>query len=222
MKVKLSKMAKTFLGKILGTKQDNFFPMFNSMIAIVWESADKLNEFLSNPAEMEPKDLYNQVKSLEHQADDIVHQVYDTMGATFVTPFDREDIAKLISKMDDIIDLITATSQKILLYKPTRLPARIKDLSRLILEGCEEIRTAVADLNKLKKNKKVLKAVVMMGEVEKRADDVFHELLSDLFDHETNAMELIKTKKIVETMEMATDRVEDVADVFRTLILKSS
>ena len=62
----------------------------------------------------------------------------------------------------------------------------------------------------------------MMGEVEKRADDVFHELLSDLFDHETNAMELIKTKKIVETMEMATDRVEDVADVFRTLILKSS
>jgi len=215
-------MAKTFLGKIFGSKQDNFFPMFDSMAEIALQSANKLNSYLAGSSDISPKDLYGEIKALENQADDVVHHVYDTMGSTFVTPFDREDIQKLISKIDDIIDLVNATSQKIFLYEPARLPDRIREMSQLIVNGCEQIRIAVGELGRLKKNKVVVKAVVMMDEVEKKADDVFHEMLSDLFDHETNAVELVKNKKIIETMEMATDRIEDVADVFRTLMLKAS
>jgi hypothetical protein len=215
-------MAKTFLGKIFGSKQDNFFPMFDSMAEIALQSANKLNNYLAGSSDISPKDLYGEIKALENQADDVVHHVYDTMGSTFVTPFDREDIQKLISKIDDVIDLVNATSQKIFLYEPVRLPERIREMSQLIVIGCEQIRIAVGELGRLKKNKVVVKAVVMMDEVEKKADDVFHEMLSDLFDHETNAVELVKNKKIIETMEMATDRIEDVADVFRTLMLKAS
>ncbi|MFO7617951.1 MAG: DUF47 family protein [Bacteroidales bacterium] len=215
-------MAKTFLGKIFGSKQDNFFPMFDSMAEFAWQSANKFNGYLAVSSTILPQDLYNDIKALENQADDVVHHVYDTMGSTFVTPFDREDIQKLISKMDDIIDLLTSASQKILLYQPARLPARTREMAQLIVNGCEQIRIAVGELSRLKKNKKVIKAVVLMDQVEKRADDVFHEMLSDLFDHETNAVELIKNKKIFETLEMATDRIEDVADVFRTLMLKAS
>lgn len=215
-------MAHTILGKIFGTRQDNFYPMFESMAEVAWQTSDLLNRYLSGQSGTKAQDLYQEIKGLEQQADEVVHRVYDTMSSTFVTPFDREDIQKLISKTDDIIDLITATSQKIVLYEPAKLPVRIRELSQLIFNGCEEIRGAVGELNRLKKNKKVVKHVVMMDEIEKRADDVFHELLSDLFDNETNAVELIKNKKIIETMEMATDRIEDVADVFRTLMLKAS
>jgi predicted phosphate transport protein (TIGR00153 family) len=215
-------MAKGFLRKILLPKEDKFFPMFEEMADLIAKSAAILNRIITSPVPSEETDLFAEIKVLENQADDIVHNVLDSVDSSFITPFDREDIQRLISKMDDVIDLINSTSQQIKLYKPKSKMPQVHDLAQIIVRGCEQIRIAVPELRNLKKSDKLQAACLAMNDLENQADDVFHELISTLFQSETNPIELIKRKEILETMEEVTDCVEDVSDVLKTIMIKSA
>jgi predicted phosphate transport protein (TIGR00153 family) len=188
------------------------------------ETACKAAELLKILIQTEDAELrepiFKEIKDLENKGDDIAHQVFDQLDSTFITPFDREDIHKLAFTIDDVLDFINGTSQRIKLYKPKNFPAEFLEFSELIITGTKEIHTAVKELRNLKKPNKISEACIRINEIENAADEVYHSTLSQLFANEQDAIELIKKKEIIQTMERAADRIEDVADVLKTIIIK--
>jgi uncharacterized protein len=215
-------MAKGFIRKVLLPKEEKFFPMFEDMAEMISKAAHLLARIIDHNEPAQQEETFREIKLLETRADDIVHQVFDTLDSTFITPFDREDIQRLTSKMDDVMDFINATSQQIKLYKPKKLLPQYRELCLVVVRGSEQIRIAVPELQNLKVPKKINDACVKINELENIADDIFHQLISELFENETDPIELIKNKEILETLEATTDRIEDVSDILKTIIIKST
>ena len=160
------------------------------------------------------------IKQMENDGDDVAHKIFDELDKTFITPFDREDIHQLVSTLDDVLDLINGASQRIRLYKPKKFPAQFRELAVILVHGAEEVQAAVKELKNLKKPDKINASCVRINELENLADDLYHMVISDLFEHEKDAIELIKVKEVLQTIERACDRVEDVSDVLKTIIIK--
>ncbi len=215
-------MATGFIKKILLPKEEKFFPLFEGIADLVTESAQILAKIVESHQPAEEHDMFREIKNLEKKADDIAHAVFDALDTTFITPFDREDIHQLTSKMDDVLDFINSASQQIKLYKPKKMLPQFKEMVVIIIRGCEQIKVATKELHNLKKPGKISDACVKINELENVADDIYHQLLSELFDTESNAIELIKNKEILETLEMAADSIEDVSDILKTIIIKSA
>jgi predicted phosphate transport protein (TIGR00153 family) len=215
-------MAKGILKKILLPKEEKFFPFFEDLADLVSEGAQALAKIVESPEPASEQDLFRDIKILEKKADDVAHSVFDALDTTFITPFDREDIHQLVSKMDDVLDFINAASQQIKLYKPKKLLPQFKEMVVIVQRGCAQIIVATAELHNLKKPGKISDACVKINELENVADDIYHRLLSELFETETNAIELIKNKEILETLELACDSIEDVSDILKTIIIKSA
>lgn len=215
-------MAKGYVRKLLLPKEEKFFPMFEDMSELISKAAHLLSRIIDHAEPSLQEEIFREIKNLETKADDIVHQVFDQLDATFITPFDREDIQKLTSKLDDVMDNINACSQQIKLYKPKKLLPQFRELCLVVVRGCEQIRVAVMELHNLKDPRKINDACVKINELENIADDIYHQLISELFDTETDPIELIKNKEILETLEATTDRVEDVSDIMKTIIIKSA
>jgi uncharacterized protein Yka (UPF0111/DUF47 family) len=142
------------------------------------------------------------------------------LGKNFITPFDREDIHRLISRIDDVLDYIHGASKRMELYKITNFTPEIIKLSELIQTGANEINNAVLELRNLKNLRKITDACVRINSVENHADDIFDNAVAKLFDEEKNAVELIKMKEILSALETATDKAEDVANVLESIIVK--
>ncbi|TSA37957.1 MAG: DUF47 family protein [Porphyromonadaceae bacterium] len=215
-------MASGFIKKILLPREEKFFPFFESLADLITDSARVLSKIVESTEPAMQHDLFREIKNLEKKADDIAHAVFDALDTTFITPFDREDIHQLTSKMDDVLDFINTTSQQIKLYKPKKLLPQFKEMVVIIIRGCEQIKVAANELHNLKKPGKISDACVKINELENVADDIYHQLLSELFETETNAIELIKNKEILESLEMAADSIEDVSDILKTIIIKSA
>lgn len=215
-------MAKGFIRKLLLPKEEKFFPMFEDMAELISKAAHLLARVIDHAEPAAQEEAFREIKLLETKADDIVHQVFDSLDSTFITPFDREDIQRLTSKMDDVLDNINATSQQIKLYKPKKLLPQFRELNLVVVRGCEQIRIAVMELKNLKNPGKINDACVKINELENIADDIYHQLISELFDTETDPIELIKNKEILESLESTTDRIEDVSDILKTIIIKSA
>ena len=215
-------MASGFIKKILLPKEKKFFPFFEGLADLITDSARVLLKIVESTEPAMQHDLFREIKNLEKKADDIAHAVFDALDTTFITPFDREDIHQLTSKMDDVLDFINTTSQQIKLYKPKKMLPQFKEMVVIIIRGCEQIKVAANELHNLKKPGKISDACVKINELENVADDIYHQLLSELFETETNAIELIKNKEILESLEMAVDSIEDVSDILKTIIIKSA
>lgn len=215
-------MAKGFVRKLLLPKEEKFFPMFEDIAELISKAAYLLARIIDHNEPARQEETFKEIKLLETKADDIVHHVFDTLDSTFITPFDREDIQRLTSKMDDVLDYIHACSQLIKLYKPKKLLPQFRELCLVVVRGCEQIRIAVPELSNLKNPDKIKAACIKINELENIADDIYHQLISELFDTETDAIELIKNKEILETLEATTDRIEDVSDILKTIIIKSA
>jgi len=215
-------MATGFIKKILLPKEDKFFPLFENLADMVTDAAHLLAKIVESSEPSIENDLFREIKDLEKKADEIAHRVFDALDTTFITPFDREDIHQLVSKMDDVLDFINAASQQIKLYKPKKLLPQFKEMVIVIIRGSEQIKVACNELPNLKKPARISDACVKINELENMADDIYHQLLTELFETEKNAIELIKNKEILETLEMASDSVEDVSDILKTIIIKSA
>ncbi|HNQ82687.1 MAG TPA: DUF47 family protein [Bacteroidales bacterium] len=209
----------TFFQKLV-PKDKKFFPMFESQADLIVVAAGKLNEiFITNDPERHAV-LIREIKDLENQGDEVAHQIFDELDKTFITPFDREDIHQLTSTLDDVLDFINGSSQRIRLYRLKSFPAEFVRFSSVLLSGANEIRSAVRELYNLKRPEMIRQACIRVNEVENQADDLYHFVISDLFENEKDAIELIKKKEVLQTMERASDRMEDVADVLKTIIIK--
>jgi len=215
-------MAKGIIRRKLLPREDKFYPLFEEMAALTCRAAQLLGKILEQSDLASSPDSFREIKLLETKADDLVHQVFDQIDTTFITPFDREDIQRLTMKMDDVMDNINAASQRIQYYKPLKPMSGFSDLNLVVIRGCEQIRIAIMELRNLKKPDKINEACVKINELENLGDDIYHQLISKLFAEETDALELIKNKEILEMLEFATDRIEDVSDILKTIIIKSA
>ncbi len=200
-------------------KDEKFFLLFKEMTTNIILGAQLLKDMLDNfenPAESQRK-----IKDVEHKGDAITHEIIQKLNKTFVTPLDREDIYALASKLDDILDLIDASAQRVIMYNVESIPPEAKSLGFIILQCCQAVDKAVAMLGK-KINDQIFEICVDINALENEADRVSREAISRLFDEEKDPIQLIKWKEIFETLEKATDKCEDAANILESVVVKNA
>ena len=206
--------------KRLLPQEYEFFDYFEQAANHTVEAARVLLKITENYANADP--LARELAAIEHACDEVAHTTMDRLNKTFITPLDREDIHALILKIDDVVDLIEAAANRMTFFRIERPTEYSVNLAKQIVRGCELTTKAVHGMRSPKNYDAVLKDCIAIHEVENAGDDIFHEALAELFNRETDPIKVIKWKEIYETMEMVTDRCEDVANVLQGVIVKMS
>jgi predicted phosphate transport protein (TIGR00153 family) len=161
-----------------------------------------------------------QMTELEHQGDFITHEIFDLLHKTFITPLDHSEIQALTSSMDDVVDVIHAAADALLLYKVERPRPEARELSQVILAATQEIAAAVTSLRQKRTLAEMMPRVKEINRLENEADRIARAAMSTLIEQRDETFELIRWKEIYDQLEEATDRCEDVADVLRTVVIK--
>ena len=200
-------------------KDRKFFPLFKQATENLVKGSKLLVELVNAPVEKR-RDLIKEIEHVEHTGDNITHMIFNELGRNFITPFDREDIHALTSSIDDVLDLIQGSAKRIELYKVTVISEPMVLLSDIILKGAVELNVAVLNLEGMKRIDEIKAACVRINSLENNADDVFNLAIAKLFDVEKDAIQLIKTKEILQALETATDKCEDAANVIESIIIK--
>lgn len=201
-------------------KDRKFFPLFEQATTNLIKLGETLVEAVNITDGTKRSELFKEIEKLEHVGDGITHQIFLELGRNFITPFDREDIHYLVSALDDIADNIHDSANRMELYKVTVITEPIKKLSELILQACQDLDKAVRELRNLKNIRNIADSCIRINSVENQADYVFERAVADLFDHETDAITLIKYKEVLASLEAATDRCEDAANVLENILVK--
>ncbi len=198
-----------------------FFDLFEQSASTVVKAAKELKKLVDSWTDIEA--TVAMISEIEHEGDTSTHQIMSQLNRTFVTPFDREDIAMLANALDDVIDLIEAAADTMMLYKVKTPGQRAKELADIILQISLAVEQAIPQLRELGKNMpQVLKFCVDINSLENVADKIFRQALTELFTDTTDIVEIIKWREIFQYMESATDKCEDVANVIEGVALKHS
>jgi len=198
-------------------RETKFFDMFAEMSRNLIDGAKVLRDLLGNFEQVEAR--ISNIKDIEHRGDDMTHAVFVKLNQTFITPFDREDIHRLASSLDDVLDFINSAADRIMMYKIKTPPPAAFELAKIIVRQAESLEKGVS---LLEKNQKVLEHLVEVNRLENEADQISRDAIGKLFDNETDPIVLIKHKELIEVLETATDKAEDVANVLETIVLKSA
>lgn len=201
-------------------KSTEFFDLFEKAADNILHGARLLDDFVSDHTRLEEK--LKKLEDTEHVGDQITHDTMGMLNRTFITPLDREDIHLLISKMDDILDLIYGTANRIVLYKVPPPGDDMKRVVRSLVRAVEEVSKAVPRLRNMKKPEMILAQCIEINRLENEADDALRLAISNLFEREKDPIKVIKEKEILENLEYATDCCEDVANVLEGIVLKNA
>ena len=202
-------------------QEPKFFPMLKHLSEILIVSADLLVESLEHNSPKERNEYYKRIKDIEREGDKQTHLIFDELGKTFITPFDREDIHDLASTIDDVIDGINSSAKRITIYNPKPISESGKELSRLIQQEARYIGKAMDELESFRKKPTTLREYcVKLHDIENHADDVYELFVKKLFEEEKDCIELIKIKEIMQELEKTTDAAERVGKILRNLIVK--
>jgi predicted phosphate transport protein (TIGR00153 family) len=203
-------------------KDKKFHPLFEQAAANLVAIANVLVEMLNAPTTEKRLPLIRQIEKLEHVGDELTHEIFQEVSRTFITPFDREDIQRMASVLDDVLDYIHGSAKRVELYKiETIHPSMIK-LAELILQSAIEINNAIGSLRNMKNVTRVREALVRINSLENHADDIFDNAVARLFEDEKDAIQIIKIKEVLTALETATDKCEDVANVIESIIVKAA
>jgi predicted phosphate transport protein (TIGR00153 family) len=201
-------------------RENKFYDLFEQSAKNITKSAQALKEMLDSWQFIDSR--IAEITELEHEGDSITHQVISLLHRTFVTPFDREDIALLAHTMDDVVDFIHAAADAMFIYKIKAPTDRSKEIANVIVQAATEMEKAVTCLKHKKEFPKMLERCVEINRLENAADRIYRAAIGELFDNTRDMAEVIKWREIYEHMETATDRCEDVADVIEGVALKNA
>jgi len=208
--------------QLLIPKDRIFFPLLEKASLNLVTISKALYDALTTTSAEERTVLIREIERIEHEGDKVTHEIMHQLSATFITPFDREDIHELTSAIDDILDHIHGSAKRIEIYKVTNIsPAMIK-LAELIQQAADELYKAIHELRDLKNTNTIREASIKINSIENHADDVFDNAVAKLFEEEKNAIELIKIKEVLQNLETATDKCEDAANVLSSILVKHS
>jgi predicted phosphate transport protein (TIGR00153 family) len=201
-------------------KDDVFFELFEKAAANAHECTLALVELLERFDDIETR--VRRVKELEHVGDEITHEVIERLNKTFITPLDREDIHELACRIDDILDRVDTAVDRIQLFKIQKPLPEAKELARCLVRSTALIREMIPGLRKMTRPEDVRIKVREVHRLESEADAIERQALSRLFENDPDPIYVIKWKNIIEVLESATDKCEDVANVIEGIVLKNA
>lgn len=205
--------------QVLLPHDEKFYSFFEESTQILLNAAELLRKLSTAPAAERPS-IVNQMHDLEHQGDTVAHKIFAELNATFVTPFDREDIHVLTAALDDVLDYMDGSSSRFLLYKLKDCPGAMVKLIDILHDAIAELRRGVSLLRDLRKSEQLHKILEKINEYENDADSVFEQAVAGLFENEKDPVQIIKLKEIYVGLETATDKCEDAANVLEAILIK--
>jgi predicted phosphate transport protein (TIGR00153 family) len=197
-------------------RETRFYDDFERQSALIQKAAGLLHELVYNFADARAK--MHAIKEVEHAGDQITHEVVRRLNTTFITPLDREDIHALVSRLDDVLDYIEASSERLVVYRIKEPTSACRAMADVIVNTAQAMDRAVRCLRNMAPA--FHEHAVEVNRLENTADNLLRDSLAELFDKQPDPIEVIKWKEIYETMEIVTDRCEDVANVIEGIILK--
>lgn len=203
-------------------REGQFFELFNRHARFMVEGAVALSELLKAYDQPGREERIARIQEIERSADKVTYETVALLHRTFVTPLDRDDIHRLISRMDDVLDLIQDTAEALSLYDIQRLTPEASELADYVERCCEKVRTAVAQLSSMENAASTLAICKEIDALESECDRVMRAAVSKLFRDESDVKQLIKLETVYELLESATDRCQDVANVIEGVVLENS
>jgi predicted phosphate transport protein (TIGR00153 family) len=205
------------------SKDKEFYTMFQKAAENTSDAATCLYEFFMKFSSKSPgfQDEARKIKDLEHNGDQITHQTIEMLNRTFVTPIDREDIYLLITKMDDIIDLIDGSASRIQTYKINELTEEAIAFAQILKRAGDILKHSIHSMRNIRDYKEIIKHCVEIHTIENEGDQLLQQAMINLFEKEKHdPIKVIKWKEIYQNLESATDRCEDVANIIEGIVLK--
>lgn len=202
-------------------KDKKFFPLFDKATANLVLTA-KTFEAAVKADSVTRMQLLEKVDFLEKQGDEITHAIMNAASSTFIVPFDREDIQQLTIVVDDIVDLLYATSKRIELYKLHQLPDAVIKLAEINHKACIELQKTIHAMRELRYTHAIRNHLTAINKYENEADQVMNNEIANLFVNEPDAMQILKLQEIIEYLESATDKCEDAGNVIESVMVKFS
>ena len=198
-------------------RDEKFYDMFTELAVRLTASATLLHELFKSPGELNAK--VAKIKGLEHEADNLTHDIIDRIDRTFVTPFDREDIHALASELDDVIDLIDGTARRATIFRIQKTRPAAVVLAEVLARAACAVEEGVRDM---KSAKHVYAISEKLKTLEEEGDAVYHEAMGALFAEGGDALEVVKWKDLYDKIEDALDQCEDVGNVLQSIALKNA
>lgn len=198
-------------------RNEDFYAQFSALAGQLRVGGGMLEDMLARDPVI--WDKADEIKEIEHKCDHLTHQLIQRLHTTFITPIDREDIHALAKSLDDVMDAIDASAKVIRLYRIETPRYGARELARVISLGVDQVRNAV---EALEKKSGVAERAVEINRLENEADRIHEEALRRLFDEERDPVMIIKWKEILDFLEQATDRCEDVANLLEGVVVKNA
>ncbi|HUT78646.1 MAG TPA: DUF47 family protein, partial [Polyangia bacterium] len=160
------------------------------------------------------------IEEAEHNCDNITHMTIDLMRRTYITPFERDEIRHLISRLDDIMDHAQGAASRLMLYKIEKVPCHLVEFGQVLAAAAEQVHRAVLLLRNIKKAQEIQTLAREINSLENEGDRILKAGIADLFENEKDPIIIMKLKEVYERVEAATDRCEDVANVLEGILIE--
>ena len=201
-------------------REEDFFGLFERHAALTVEGAKEMQRLVQGGQNI--RALAARIKEIEHETDVITHACVAKLHTTFITPFDRDDIHRLITRMDDVMDYIESAAVDVMLYELTEMTVPARELADVLVRSTEAVAIAVAGLKRVKQSQVILDACIEVNRLENEGDALLRRAVAHLFKEGTDPIHVIKWKEIYDYLENAIDRCEDVANVIEGVALEYS
>lgn len=201
-------------------REIGFFDYFDQHITLTIQGCRELQVMTS-----EERNILAQaarIKQIEHESDVVTHRCIEALHKTFITPMDRQDIHRLIKRLDDIIDSVDSAASRIVLYEIDHIRAEAKELAKILAQATSEVQQALKNLRNIKNAKAIDERCIAVYQLENDADVILRSALVKLFKEVENPVLVIKWKEIFEHLEKAMDRCEDVANIIQGIVIEAS
>ena len=200
-------------------KEQLFYDDFERAAGIILTAAGLLVDATEHFEKL--NETAKQLERLEHDGDQVLHDIMARLNRTFITPIDREDIHQLASRLDDVLDLIEEVSERFILYKVQTITPQARQLAKVIQQQAQEIHKVMPKLRDMR-HERIMEHCIEINRLENTGDQLLREAFAALFDGQPDPLIVIKWRELYELMELATDKCEDVANTIEGIVLKNA
>jgi len=204
----------------MNQKEEQFYCLFNETMLLICQSSEALLELLTNFEDV--KEKATKIKQIELDCDNQTHKVLEVLNSAFITPFDREDMYQIIKSMDNIVDAVEEIANRFSIFNVKTIKSPTIEMANLINQSTLELKDLFANINQIGKNDIIMNKIIEINRIENEGDFFHRKALEDLFNNESDPVEIIKWKYLFELLEQALDDCEGIANLVQGLIMKHS
>ena len=200
-------------------KEESFFDLFEELSGVLLKAGGLLAE-ATERFETLPENA-KRLERLEHDGDQITHEIITRLNRTFITPIDREDIHGLTTALDDVLDLIEAATERFILYKVSSITPQAQEIAKVVQQQVRQIHEVMPKLRHLR-HERIMEHCIEINRLENVGDRLLRDAFAALFNGNPDPIYVIKWRELYEFLESATDKCEDVANVIEAIVLKNA